>query len=466
MKYVLTGLLSLIIHLATAQVIINITAVPSNTPVTDDIYIAGSFNGWDPGAASAKLTKISVDLYTITLGSGSGTIEFKFTRGSWEKGECKADGSFQPNRTFTYGNGETLNLTIAGWDDLLNGSGNSSTALPNVSVMDDSFFMPQLNRSRTIWLYLPHDYTTSLSKYYPVTYMQDGQNVFDDSTSYAGEWEVDETLHQLQVNGNYGAIVVAIENGGIYRLDEYSPYKHPTYGGGQGDEYCDFIVNTLKPYVDANYRTLAQREFTAIAGSSMGGLISYYAGLKYPDVFSMIGVFSPSFWFNDSIYTYAGDHPKTQEMKYYFTAGRYESVEMVPDIKSMYDTLYSGGYTDTEMDTVIKNDGQHSEWFWAREFPFCFEWWFNGTIINIADPAPDSIFSIHPNPAQQQIHLVSKYPMKKISVEVYDIRGQKIMEKNQSFSKDLDISKLKNGVYYLKVNDGTRVYSKIFEVMK
>lgn len=465
MKWLLTCLLFSLALTAEAQVTINITAVPANTPATDTIYLAGNINGWDPGADDYQLTKISPSNYAITLAAGTGTIEFKFTRGSWDKGECKADGSFLPNRTFTYGNGETINLTVAGWDDLA-GNGNTSTALLNVSVMDAAFFMPQLNRYRKIWLYLPDDYSTALNKHYPVIYMQDGQNVFDDSTSYAGEWEVDETLHELQMNGNYGAIVIAIENGGGYRIDEYSPYVNASYGGGQGDEYCAFIVNTLKPYVDANYRTLPQRNFTAVAGSSMGALISFYAGMKYPEVFSKIGVFSPSFWFDDSIYTYAGSHPKTQEMKFYFTAGRFESTDMVPDIKSMYATLYTGGFSDAEMDTVIKNDGQHAEWFWAREFPYCFEWLFSGTILHTEDPEPDSIFTINPNPAQQKIYLQSKYPMKKIHVRIFDIRGQMLMDKSQLFSKDIDISKLKNGTYYLKVSDGSKEYSKLFEVMK
>lgn len=447
------------------QVTINITSVPANTPAADDIYIAGTFNGWDPGAAAFKLTKISATNYTITLGNGTGTIEFKFTRGNWAKGECKADGSFQPNRTFTYGNGQTLTLTIEGWDDLINGAA-TSTALPNVSLMSASFFMPQLNRSRKIWIYLPDDYSTSLNKYYPVLYMQDGQNVFDDSTSFSGEWKVDETLHSMQMDGNYGAIVVGIENGGTFRIDEYSPYQNPSYGGGQGDEYCDFMVNTLKPYIDANYRTLSQRDFTAVAGSSMGGLISFYAGIKYQNIFSKIGVFSPSLWFDDSIYTYVSSHPRQEPMKFYFVAGRNESSDMVPDIKSMYSTMYAAGFTDAEMDTVIKEDGEHAEWFWAREFPDCFTWLFDGTIISAEDPEADSIFTVNPNPAQHKIYLQSKYPMKKIHLSVYDSKGQKQLDLTQQFSKAVDISKLKNGIYYLKVSDGAKTYSKIFEVMQ
>lgn len=467
MKYLYTWLLLIYSAWCGAQVTINIVSVPANTPTTDDIYIAGTFNSWNPGNTSYKLTKIDTDLYTITLDSSNGTIEFKFTRGNWDKVECKADGSFQPNRTFTYGNGDTLSLTIAGWNDLLtSGSGSTSTALPNVSVMNAAFFIPQLNRYRKIWIYLPDDYNTSLNKYYPVIYMHDGQNLFDDSTSFAGEWEVDESLHELQVNGDYGAIVIGIENGGTYRIDEYSPYVNPSYGGGQGDEYCDFVVSTLKPYIDANYRTLPQRDYTAIAGSSMGGLISFYAGMKYQDVFSKIGVFSPSLWFDDSLLIYVNSHPKLMPMKFYFVAGRNESAEMVPDIKQMYTLMYNQGFTNDEMDTVIKNDGQHAEWFWAREFPPCYQWLFANTSIFADEPEADSVFKIQPNPAQDKLYLESKYPMKKIRVQVYDVNGRKLLDTVQQFSKPVELDKLKAGTYYLKVVNGSSVYSKIFEVMR
>ncbi len=451
---------------AHAQVTLNVVSVPANTPQNDDIFVAGTFNGWDPGNAGYKLTKVNNDFYTITLAPGSGTIEFKFTRGDWVRVECKADGSFLPNRTFTYGNGDTITLNIAGWEDLIGGGGPTSTALPNVSVMDPSFYMPELNRYRKIWIYLPDDYSMATSKYYPVIYMQDGQNLFDDSTSFSGEWEVDETLHNLQMDGNYGCIVIGIENGGIDRINEYSPYFNPSYGGGQGDEYCDFIVNTLKPYVDSHYRTLSTRDFTAVAGSSMGGLISFYAGMKYQDVFSKIGVFSPSLWFDDSLYTFVSDHGKQQTMRVYFVAGRNESSGMVPDIKSMYNTMAAEGFTAEEMDTVIKNDGQHAEWFWAREFQGCFLWLFANTIISVEDLKPDSVFSISPNPAKDHLVLHSKTPMKKIEVQIYDVNGNEVLSSQQSFSKPVKVDKLPNGLYLLKVSDGIFTAAKIFGVQR
>ncbi len=102
MKKLFTLLVLLIALTARSQVTINVVGVPANTPPGDDIYIAGTFNNWDPGNSAYKLVKINSTFFTITLASGNGTIEFKFTRGDWARGECKSDGSFQPNRSFSY----------------------------------------------------------------------------------------------------------------------------------------------------------------------------------------------------------------------------------------------------------------------------------------------------------------------------------------------------------------------------
>lgn len=108
--------------------------------------------------------------------------------------------------------------------------------------------------------------------------MHDGQNLFDDKTAFAGEWRVDETLDSLKAE----VIIVGIESSNEKRMDELTPYQNEKYGGGKADAYLDFIVTTLKPYIDTNYRTKTGKMNTAIAGSSLGGLVSYYAILKYP----------------------------------------------------------------------------------------------------------------------------------------------------------------------------------------
>ena len=152
--------------------------------------------------------------------------------------------------------------------------------------------------------------------------MHDSQNLFDNYYSFAGEWGIDETLNSLFNAGDYGCIVVGVDNGGVERINEYSPWVNASYGGGDGDKYARFIVETLKPYIDQNYRTSPEREKTGIMGSSMGGLISFYIGLKYQEVFSKIGIFSPSFWFSKECYSFGAKTKKNVSIEYLFSCRR------------------------------------------------------------------------------------------------------------------------------------------------
>ncbi|WP_188814398.1 alpha/beta hydrolase [Hymenobacter cavernae] len=249
------------------------------------------------------------------------------------------------------------------------------TLTPNVTILTDSFTIPQLNRERRIWLYLPNDYATSQRRY-PVLYLQDGQNVFDEATSFSGEWGVDETLSHLQATGqDQGCIVVAVDNDGKRRLDEYSPWRNEKLGGGEGSAYVEFVVKTLKPYLDSHYRTLPGREHTGIAGSSMGALISLYAALKYPDVFSKVGVFSPAFWFAEQpLFTFVRTAKIQLPMRFYFVAGAQEGEKMVPLMSAMRDSLRSLGVAEKDISYQVRADGKHSEWFWRREFPAAYQW--------------------------------------------------------------------------------------------
>lgn len=277
--------------LLNAQVTLKVVSIPSNTASGSIIYVAGSFNSWDPG--STPLVADGAGNYTFTVAEGKGVAEYKFTRGSWATVEGNAEGKVIPNRTFTFtGSPQTLTLTILSWEDT--GNGSPSTAASNVQIMNKAFYMPQLDRNRKIWIYLPPDYQTS-TKTYPVLYMQDGQNLFDNTTSFSGEWQVDETLNKLFNEGDYGAIVVGIDNGGDSRINEYTPWNNPQYGGGEGDKYMQFVAETLKPFVDANYRTKPSAEYNALIGSSLGSLISTYGGIIYSGIFSKIGSFSPAY---------------------------------------------------------------------------------------------------------------------------------------------------------------------------
>jgi len=317
MKTILLLISFLIIQNSFCQVTFVIENLPQNTPKNTSIYISGDFEGWTGGQKKYKLQQNN-NSYSITLPKQNETIHFKFTQGSWITVETDKNGNNLKNRNYTFNKvNDTVKIDIQSWSE---GKVKKSTATKNVSILSEDFHMPQLNRKRKIWLYLPPDYQTSLKKY-PVIYMHDGQNLFDKSTSFSGEWQVDETLNHLYKEKGIEVIVVGIDNGGEKRLEEYSPWINSKYGGGEGNAYVDFLVQTLKPYIDNHYRTLSDQQNTAIIGSSMGGLISFYATLKYPDIFGKSGIYSTSFWFSDQSFSYAKNHGNLKNTKMYFLAG-------------------------------------------------------------------------------------------------------------------------------------------------
>lgn len=445
-------LLLLLGSTAWGQLTLRVTDIPNNTPPGDDIYVAGNFNGWDPGNAAYIMENQGGEVYEITFSPAPGALQFKFTRGSWQTVEGNAGGGFLPNRTYNYSGGqETLEVQILSWE----GQGGNSTAAPNVSVLSQDFYMPQLNRSRRVWLYLPPDYETS-GKSYPVLYMQDGQNVFDAATAFAGEWQVDESLNQLFEDGDEGVIVVAIDNGGASRTDEYSPWEHPTYGGGQGGAYVDFIIETLKPYIDGNYRTKPGREHTGIMGSSMGGLISMYAAIEHQEVFSKAGVFSASFWFSSQSYAHVANTGKQADMRIYMIAGEREgnSGEQVADMNAMYNTLLNAGFTNEEVVALSHSDGEHSEWYWAREFPDAYEWLYRFGLSGPEGPdEADAFFRVFPNPADSNIHLIATAPLADAEYEILTLEG-KLLRRAPVSNSRISLEGLEAGLYLF------RFYSK------
>jgi len=155
---------------------------------------------------------------------------------------------------------------------------------------------PQRRNRRDVDVYLPASYRSGGPRRYPVVYMQDGQNLSDPATAFAGTWDLEATLERLAARG-LEIIVVGVHHAGEQRLEEYSPFPDRRYGGGAGESYLSFLVETLKPRIDRTFRTRAQCDDTAIFGSSMGALISLYAFFRSPSVFGRAGVMSPSVWF-------------------------------------------------------------------------------------------------------------------------------------------------------------------------
>jgi len=214
--------------------------------------------------------------------------------------------------------------------------------------------------------------------------MHDGQNVFDAATSYSGEWGVDEALDRLRAAGQDAScsIVVAIDNDPAHRSDEYIPWPNAEIrAGGQGVAYVDFLAKTLKPYVDAHYRTRPEAAHTGVAGSSLGGLISVYAALKYPRVFGQVGAFSPAFWVaNDSLRAFAKKHPAARTARFYFVCGPKESETMLPLMAAWRAELRAEGVSAVNLSFHAPADGAHREWFWQREFPAAYQYLFGAGV--------------------------------------------------------------------------------------
>ncbi len=381
MKYLFQNIIFIIFPvLMSAQVTFIINKIPDNTPENAAIYISGNFEGWTGGQEKYHLQK-NGDSYHITIPRINEKIQFKFTLGSWDKVETDKNGNNIENRNYIFKKiPETVKITVENWNDP---KPIVSTASKNVSILSEEFYIPQLGRKRKIWLYLPPGYRDS-GKKYPVIYMHDGQNLFDKATSFSGEWEVDETLNQIFNETGKGFIVTGIDNGGKKRLDEYSPWENPKYGGGEGVAYTDFIAKTLKPYVDKHYRTLPEKENTAIFGSSMGGLISFYAGLKYPEIFGLTGVFSPSFWFSEKSFDFARSHGNQQDSRIYFLCGDAEGEnttlneisQTVLDMNKMSELLRISGFETKNILLKVIPGGKHNEKLWRENFKEAVTWLF------------------------------------------------------------------------------------------
>ena len=355
-----------------AQLTIKLMTIPESTPANSCIYISGDFNNWNPADEKYILEPQKDGTYEIQIKAKTEKIAFKFTLGSWEKVECSMDGSDIQNRDTKVNQKDTVYLTVRAWKNDIK----KTSRMSNVHIVKKDFYMPQFNRNRRIWIYLPPDYKES-KKNYPVLYMHDGQNLFDDITSYVGEWGIDESLNKLFEENGKGVIVVGIDHGDSLRGEELTPWENKKYGGGKGPIYAKFIVETLKPYIDKNYRTLSDRESTGVMGSSFGGINTFYMGLAHHDVFSKVGVFSPSFWYSNECYKMAEDFVKRVDIKMFILAGGKEYAKLEEQVRKMEKIFRKNGFTEDELKVKFVPAGKHSEVFWRKEFPEAFQWLFH-----------------------------------------------------------------------------------------
>ncbi len=276
--------------------------VPADTAPDATVYLAGNLSQVGEWRADGvKLNRLENGEYHAQLKLPRGrSLEYKITRGSWETVEKGAGGEELHNRTLALEKDAVERVKVAAWRSDAPTTGattqpRKSTVTGDVRVHAD-FRSKHLANGRRLLVYVPPDYEKNTSARYPVLYMHDGQNVFDDATSFAGEWRADETAEQLIRAGKIEPIIiVAIENAGGERADEYTP-SAALGTGGRGDLYVRFVVEEVKPFIDKTYRTRADREHAGIAGSSLGGLVSLHAVKQRPDVFGRCAAVSPSLW--------------------------------------------------------------------------------------------------------------------------------------------------------------------------
>lgn len=261
-----------------------------------------------------------------------------------------------------------------------------------MSIIIKELFSKEMNLIKKIRIYLPKNYFSSKKKY-PVLYMHDGQNIFSTSNEHPlnQSWELEKILETFE-NQKLEIIVVGIDcnTSNFERFNEYSPWKNSIDSlilekrklkkdiGGKGDLYAKFLINNIKPFIDSNFKTLADYKNTFIAGSSMGAIISLYMALKFENIFSKVGLFSIATWFAESeIINFINKKTIPKNMKLYLDIGTNESsckeISTFPKIyldgfKKVNHALSSKTYKENIF-SLIEPFGEHNEFSWNRRFP-------------------------------------------------------------------------------------------------
>ncbi|MFP4287551.1 MAG: alpha/beta hydrolase [Candidatus Izemoplasmataceae bacterium] len=258
-----------------------------------------------------------------------------------------------------------------------------------MKVIREEIFIEPLNRSAIRYIALPKHYDES-NKHYPVLYMHDGHNLFFEEDSYAGvTWGVLDAYNNYKDLKDIIIVGLSCANG-IKRLNEYGPYpfeinvfnEEGIIPGGKGHVYLDYLVNELKPMIDSNYRTLKDKDHTAIMGSSMGGVISLYAGCKYPETFGLIGSVSGAYYVSPSAFRHCIKESDLSHIKkLYIDTGDEEvgggnSSDYMISNAIMVDLLRQK-LTQDRLQYQIIAGGKHHETDWAKRLPDILRYLFS-----------------------------------------------------------------------------------------
>jgi predicted alpha/beta superfamily hydrolase len=227
-----------------------------------------------------------------------------------------------------------------------------------------------LRVERDLIIYLPPGYDEQPNRRFPILYLQDGQNLFDSATSFipGKYWHVGETAdHFIGTGAIQPLIIVGIYNLGKRRLREYTPTRSGRLGGGKADRYLRMITEELRRYMESNFRVLPDAWHTGFGGSSLGGLLALYAGLRYPQVFGQVAALSPSVWWDRGwIHRFAAQAEVHPRPRIWLDIGTREGPRIVPSVERFRDVLYGRGWSrDRDLHFEIIEGGEHNEDAWA-----------------------------------------------------------------------------------------------------
>ena len=337
----------------------------------ETVRCSGSHDDWITNSRVVELRREVPGLYRGTADWSGKFTTYKYHLGDWDSVELDAFGGKRPNRHFA-GEGPIRDFVP---QFATAGNYHQAAFLPRVERLPHNLPLPQPFATRRIAALLPHDYEISRRRY-PVIYLQDGQNLFDEFAPY-GNWELDKRLAWLAERGLGDVIVVAIDHAEEKRIAEYSPPSAEKVKRGQSDAYGKFLVDHLKPLIDRTYRTLPDREHTAIGGSSMGALASLHVAMIQSRTFSKVMVLSPSIWVDPDLVDVWPEHDYGNTHIFLY-GGMNETPGSAATFASLFERLkrQSSRRRRLFVEPHFDGTGQHSESAWGTVFPRAVKYLF------------------------------------------------------------------------------------------
>ena len=356
-----------------AQIKVEVVVISNSLNPDENIFIAGNkpeLGNWNPSQIS--LNKINDSTFSKEFECNKDEyLEFKFTKGDWNKEALDENGYVPDNIRLKVTKDTTICIRVLQWKDSYKDIVKKITG--KVEYFYDFKGDNILPRNIVVWL--PPSYDSLSKKRYPVLYMNDGQNLFDASTSFLGsEWCLDETADSLIKSGAIKEIIIVGIYNTMFRASEYTD-------NDTGYAYQKFITNRLKLFIDSTYRTLSDKRNSVIGGSSGGGLVSFMIAWKYPKLFANCACLSPAFKiqnidFVKNVNEYCG--PKKQIKIYIDNGSKGVDSLLQSGVSEMLKVLNEKGYKEGEDIYWFKDEkAEHNENAWAKRSWRFLEYFFS-----------------------------------------------------------------------------------------